>query len=268
MSDTNIKQIKMQKWITTIFIACVFAEFALVALDYIFNYLDALDDKQFRRIWNVARENSIPTWFSSIQAQLLGVTVILIALVQKHRISVVKTWGWILIGLFFLFIGIDDFAEIHEKLGGVLERMASNENSDEGAIVGILLKNPSFSWHTFIAPIFALCGLAIALFLWMEFWKLNLFRYLFFGFGCWIFAQSLDFLEGLDGIDDYYKLIQDYFAIEREYFVTHTFKVVEEYLEMLGTTLLWVGFLSYFSHVADGLKFELLGQKPNDLAQE
>ena len=263
MSEANFKQINMQKWITTIFIACVFAEFALVAFDYIFNYHDVLDDKQFRRIWNVARENSIPTWFSSIQAQLLGVTVIFIAVVQKHRISVIKTWGWILIGLFFIFIGIDDFAAIHEKLGGVLERIAKKDGRDDGAIVSTLLKNPSFSWHTFIAPIFALCGLAIALFLWMEFWKLNLFRYLFLGFGCWIVAQSLDFLEGLPNIDDYYKLVQDYFSIKKSYFVSHTFKVVEEYLEMLGTTLLWVGFLSYFSHVADGLKLELSGQKIN-----
>jgi hypothetical protein len=268
MSEVGFKQIKMQSWITTLFIACVFAEFALVAFDYFFNYFDVLDDKQFRRIWNIARENSIPTWFSSIQAQLLGVTVLCIAGIQKNRISMVKTWGWILIGLFFIFIGIDDFAEIHEKLGGVLERLASSENNESGAIVGTLMKNPSFSWHTFIAPIFALCGLAIALFLWMEFWKLSLFRYLFLGFGCWIVAQSLDFVEGLDDIDDFYKLVQDYFSIERYYLVTHTFKVVEEYLEMLGTTLLWVGFLSYFSHVADGLKLEFLGPKSIDLDKE
>jgi hypothetical protein len=264
MSENNIKLINMQQWIKIIFIACVSAEFALVAFDYLFNYMDVLDDRQFRRIWNIARENSIPTWFSSIQAQLLGLTVLFIAAVQKRHISAFKTWGWILIGLFFLFIGIDDFAEIHEKLGGVLERMAATDGDDEGAIIGTLMKNPSFSWHTFIAPVFALCGLAIALFLWMEFWKLNLFRYLFLGFGCWIVAQSLDFVEGLDDIETYYKSVQDYFSIERAYLVSHTFKVVEEYLEMLGTTLLWVGFLSYFAHVADGLKFELVGSKSID----
>ena len=258
MTEDNIKEINMQKWIKIVFTFCLFSEFTLVALDYIFNYMDVLGDKQFRRIWNVARENSIPTWFSSIQAQLLGVTVLLIAAVQKHRISAFKTVGWILIGLFFLFIGIDDFAAIHEKLGGVLERMAKSGNSEQGDVVGLLLQNPSFSWHTFIAPIFALCGLAIALFLWMEFWKLNLFRYLFLGFGCWIVAQSLDFVEGLDEVDTYYKLVQDYFEIERAYFVSHTFKVVEEFLEMLGTTLLWIGFLSYFAYVADGLKFKLV----------
>ena len=259
MSEANIKQINMQQWIKIVFTVCLFSEVTLVALDYIFNYMDVFGDKQFRRIWNIARENSIPTWFSSIQAQLLGVTVLLIAAVQKRHISAFKTWGWILIGLFFLFIGIDDFAAIHEKLGGVLQRMAEKGDSSEGAVVGLLLQNPSFSWHTFIAPIFALCGLAIALFLWVEFWKLNLFRYLFWGFGCWIVAQSLDFVEGLDEVDTYYGLVQDYFAIERAYLVSHTFKVVEEFLEMLGTTLLWVGFLSYFAHVADGLKFKLVG---------
>jgi hypothetical protein len=249
----------MKQWINVIFISCVVAELTLVVCDYVFNYMDILEDKQFRRIWNIARESSIPTWFSSIQAQLLGVTVLLIAAIQKSYISLAATWGWVLVGLFFLFIGIDDFAAIHEKLGGVLERMATEQESGKGEVVRILLMNPSFSWHTFIAPIFALCGLAIASFVGLRFLKFNLLPYLFLRLGCWIIAQSLDFIEGLDDIDEFYNSIQNYFAIERDYFVPHTFKVVEEYLEMLGTTLLWVGFLSYFAHCADGLKFQLDG---------
>ena len=135
--------------------------------------------------------------------------------------------------------------------------MATKDSEQQGGVVGFLLQNPSFSWHTFIAPIFALCGLGIAVFLWMAFWQLNLIRYLVLGFGCWIVSQGLDFIEGLGKIDDFYKSIQDLLSIERYYLVTHTFKVVEEVLEMLGTTLLWVGFLHYFAVVSNGLKFQL-----------
>ncbi|PCJ49767.1 MAG: hypothetical protein COA74_04780 [Gammaproteobacteria bacterium] len=250
-------EINMKKLIKILFISCLTAQFLLIVFDYVFNYMDILDDRSFRRIWNIARENSIPTWFSSIQAQLLGVTVILIGVVQKPKVSLLKFMGWVLIGLFFILIGIDDFAAIHEKLGGVLERMAKDNSSEQGRVVSALLTNPSYSWHTFIAPFFALCGLVIALFLWKEFWHLNLFRYLVLGFGCWIVAQSLDFIEGLDDIEQFYRSVQDYFSIESYYLVTHTFKVVEEELEMLGTTILWVGFLKYFAFASDGLRVRL-----------
>jgi hypothetical protein len=42
------------------------------------------------------------------------------------------------------------------------------------------------------------------------------------------------------------------------YTVTHSFMVIEEVLEMPGTTILWVGFLNYFSYVSDGMKFQLM----------
>ncbi|MDM8559039.1 hypothetical protein [Candidatus Parabeggiatoa sp. HSG14] len=257
MNTGEVRMINMQQWIKIIFISCIVAEVLLIVCDYVFNYMDIFGDKSIRRIWNIAREKSIPTWFSSIQAQILGVTVFLIAIVQAHCISRAKMWGWILIGMFFLWIGIDDFAEIHEKLGGALERMATKDSDEQGWFIGFFLKNPSFSWHTFIAPMFAVCGLGITIFLWMAFWRLNLIRYLVLGFGCWIVAQSIDFIEGLDDIDTFYNSIKDYFSIERKYFVTHTFKVVEEVLEMFGTTLLWIGFLHYFAIVANGLQIQL-----------
>jgi len=257
MSEGEIRTISMQQWIKVIFISCVVIQILLVLCDYVFNYIDIFDDKSIRRIWNIARENSIPTWFSSMQAQVLGVTVFLIAIVQSRRISRIKMWSWFLVGFFFLWIGIDDVAELHEKLGGALERMVTKDNEEPGGLIGFLLKNPSFSWHTFIAPVFALCGLGIVAFLWTAFWRLNLARYLVLGFGCWVMAQSLDFIEGLDNIDDFYDSIKEYLSIKRSYGVPHTFKVVEEVLEMFGTTLLWVGFLHYFATVANGLQIRL-----------
>jgi hypothetical protein len=255
--EERTQTIDMRKWIKIIFIACIAMQVLLVAFDYIFNYLNVFDDKSIRRIWNIARENSIPTWFSSIQAQALGVTVFCIAIVQAPYISRFKMWIWLLIGMFFLWIGIDDFAEIHEKLGGALERMAKKDDGEHGAIMGFLLKNPSYAWHTFIAPFFALCGLGIVIFLWTAFWRLHLIHYLILGFACWVVAQGIDFSEGLDDIKQFYQWIQESLNIERKYAVSHTFKVVEEVLEMFGTTLLWVGFLYYFANVSNGLQLKL-----------
>ena len=227
----------------------------LLVFDYVFNYLDVLDDRSFRRIWNIARENSIPTWVSSMLAHLLAITVFAIAATQRALLTAWKTAAWVLIGLFFLWIGIDDFAEIHEKLGGVLERLVEANAND--AVADVLLWNPSFSWHTFILPVFAAFGLFILGFLWMSFRQFGLLRFLTLGFSCWAVAQGIDFVEGLDEAEDLYERIQSSLGIEREYGVTHTFKVVEETLEMLGTTLLWTGFLYYLARVSNGLQFRL-----------
>lgn len=261
MTETEVKTIHLQRWINIIFISCIVIQIVLILGDYIFNYLNIFEDISIRRIWNIAREQSLPTWFSATQTQALGVTVILIALVQTATLSRLKLGTWVLIGLFFLWIGIDDAAEIHEKLGGALKRMATKNTDEPSWFVGLLLKNPSFAWHTFMAPLFALCGLGIVIFLWMSFWRLKLTRYLVLGFGCWTIAQGLDFIEGLKNIDDFYDSIKAYFSIERKYGVTHTFKAIEEVLEMFGTTLLWVGFLRYFAEVSHGQQIRLLKSK-------
>jgi hypothetical protein len=253
-----VHAIDMGRVIRIIFVSCLTVIVALVVCDYLFNYLSIVKDRDVRRIFNIAREHSLPTWFASVQAQLLGVTVLLIAAVQSRSVSRFKTLVWVLIGLLFVWIGIDDAAEIHERLGGALERMAHG-----GAVGELLLQNPSYAWHGLIAPLYALCGLGIAVFLWSPFWRLKLTRYLILGLGCWAVAQGMDFVEGLDSVDTVYDRVQEWLGGEtRRYAVTHTFKVVEEVLEMLGTTLLWMGFLSYLADVADGLELRFRRARP------
>ena len=94
-------------------------------------------------------------------------------------------------------------------------------------------------------------------FLWLEFWRLRLIHYLILGFGCWGVAQGIDFVEGLDNVDALYDWVKDKAGIDRMYGVTHSFKLVEEVLEMLGTTLLWVGFLYYLAYATNGMEFRL-----------
>jgi hypothetical protein len=249
------RQIDLQRVIRGIFVACLALILAFIACDYVFNYLDVFDERNIRRIWNIAREQSLPTWFSSIQAQLLGLTVLLIAGIEAPGASRARTAAWIVVGLFFIWIGIDDAAEIHEKLGGALVRMAAS--GEETEVTAWLLQNPSYSWHTFIAPAFALFGLGILAFLWLRFWRLRLLHWILLGFACWGLAQVMDFIEGLEQVGALYDWLQATFAIERRYGVTHSWKVAEEVLEMLGTTFLWVGFLKYLATIADGLQIRL-----------
>ncbi len=261
-----MRLIRLDYWIPVIFAYCIAAELFLILCDYLFNYLNILNSKNIQRIWDIAREKSFPTWFSSIQAHALSMTVFLIAAVQWHRSNRFSRYMWVLIGLFFLWIGIDDFAEIHERLGTALEDMARKYSGKGASLLSFFLKNPSYDWHTFMVPVFALFGVGITAFLWTKFRRFHLFRYLFFGFACWFISQGLDYIEGLyvediPQIESFYMKAKRVLAIDQEYGVTHLFKVVEEVLEMFGTTLLWIGFLKYFAEVAHGLKIHLRGIK-------
>ena len=154
-----------------------------------------------------------------------------------HRL--VRCWP------FFLWVGIDDYAELHEKLGGAVNRMA--ETGDNTQLTETLLANPSFNWQNFIAPIYALFCLGVLALAGPEFWRRGLWPWMLFGFGCWAVSQAIDFVEGMDVAADIYDWAQATFGIERRYGVTHTAKLIEEMLEMFGTTLLWIGFLHYLA---------------------
>lgn len=251
----SVRVIDMDRLIRAIFWTATLIIIALIIIDYTLNYANLTGERNIRHIANIAREQSIPTWFSSIQVQLVGATLLLTAAYRWKELARWKSVVWVLSGLFFIYVGIDDFAEVHERLGGALERLLAGDETPEANET--LLWNPSFSWHTFIAPFFGVCVLGMLAFLWLEFWRLRLVHWLVLGFGCWAVAQGIDFVEGLDAIEGVYDDIQAYFEIERRYLVTHTFKVVEEVLEMFGTTLLWVGFLKYFAHISRGQEFKL-----------
>ncbi|MBY4676518.1 hypothetical protein [Marinobacterium arenosum] len=253
--------VPLQRWIRLICISSLSLQALFVLGDYLFNYRDIANSDNVRQLWNIAREESLPTWFSSMQAQAVGLTAWLIAFVQTNRISRLQRWGWLGVGLLFLWIGIDDYASVHEKLGNVLERMATAGESPVGGLTGLLLENPSYSWFTFIAPTFAVCALVALVFLWCAFRPLGLTRYLVDGFGILALSQGLDFIEGLDAMERAYDDLQQHFAIERRYAVSHSFRVFEEVLEMLGTLMIWLGLLCYLAIQCDGRRLILVNAK-------
>ena len=257
----DIRSIDLDRIARIVFISCLAGVVFLLVCDYVFNYLDVFDDRSFRRIWNIARENSIPTWFSSMLAHLLAVTVFAIAAVQRRSLTAWKTTAWVVIGLSMVAGAFCSGMAGFKKLGGVLERLVEDHANE--AVADTLLWNPSFSWHTFILPVFAAFGLFILAFLWMSFRVFGLLRFLILGFGCWAVAQGIDFIEGLGEAEDLYDWFQETLSIERAYGVTHSFKVVEETLEMIGTILLWTGFLRYLARVSGGVQIRLGGADGN-----
>jgi hypothetical protein len=282
LADEQVTAIATRPLVRRIFAACLLIELLLVVLDYVLNYADVLDQISVRRIWNVAREGSIPSWFSSTQAVAVGIAALAIGQVERLRGSeLAPRAGWALVGLWFIYLGVDDAAEIHERMGGFLKSLIAEDPAERPALVRFLASLPSYSWQSFIAPFY---GAVLILSVTFAAWFLGphrLVRYLVGGFALFVISQGIDFIEGLEtfehvvfldgllgieffaGLEDadaFYQALADRLEVKL-YLVEHTFKVVEELLEMLGTTLFLVGFLSYLSIRSAGLTLRL-GAEP------
>ena len=106
----------------------------------------------------------------------------------------------------------------------------------------------SYTWHIVLGPVFAALGLFLLLFAWREF-RSPLLKILFLaGLACLGVAQVMDYLEGIDPIVEYLGRLLSV----SDYTVHHFSKSAEEFLEMLGQTLLLVTFLRHLGAIADG----------------
>jgi len=205
-----------------------FITLSLFILD-IASYFDYISTNKFfyefyDEYLNITYETNIPTMFSFLISFFTGVSALLI---YKED----KKFGWIVVGLFFIYLGIDDALQIHEYLGSYFG--------------DIFLKNGfiSYYWQVFFMPFFAFIGLYIFYFLVSTFKKKNCYKCLiaiFIGFGCYALAVGLDYYEGLEPNFSYIMNRTDYFSYRD---ITHVLRAVEEAIEMFGATLIFSAIL-------------------------
>lgn len=231
---------------TQIIGAVIVFEILLLGLDYVFNFFDVVGSLQIRRIFNIARESSLPTWFSSLQAVGVAATAAGMVWVERQRGASRAVWGWGFVAGFFLYVGIDDAAEVHERLGTAFSDAMPEASS-------FFTQFPSFSWHLFVAPVLGAALLATAVLLWRLVPGRQVRRLVLLGLSCFLIAQGLDFLEGIDGLFDGWASSLDV----EDYTVAHGFRAVEETLEMLGTTSFWAIILFQLVEQTAGLRITL-----------
>jgi hypothetical protein len=207
-----------------VLVTVLWIQLALMIGDLVFNYWDAVGHISIRRIFNVAREQSLPTWFASLQAGLVAVTAWLLWRLEGAR-------AWLFTAGFFLYVSIDDASEVHERVATAL--------SESFPTLPLLSDYPSFSWHLLIAPILAGGLLAIGVFLWFRIPTRQTRLLVFAGLAAFGVSQSFDVLEGIEGLFEGWAADLGV----AEYTVGHGFRAVEELLEMLGTTALWAPML-------------------------
>lgn len=177
---------------------------------------------------NVLLENSVGTWFSVVLNAGVGLAALGVALVCRRAGKARSTTlAWSVIGLFFLYVSLDDHLVLHERLAGGIGRVMLTYRASES------YPFLTYEWIYFFAPLFALFGLFMLVFLFRQqtgLWNRFL---LVLAFGLWAVAVGLDAWEGA-GLP--YEGVQQSLGWSRLKF-RHGVMLVEEMMELLGSIL-------------------------------
>lgn len=226
-----------------VIIGCLVVEFILVALDLGLNYSRLIDSSSLRKIFNLAHENSLATWFAVLQMAGAGLVLLMLCFIETHQKGFRSSRGWGILAIIYLYLSADDAAKIHERVGSKVARILE-DNSPTSLLGSWGEYFPSYPWQWVFAPIFGVMGLYIALFLWQKLSTRKLKVIILSAFSCWALAIGIDFLEGQERLFDF--LATEWSL--KPYTVSHPFLMLEEFLEMLGATLFLLVFLCCLCH--------------------
>jgi len=139
---------------------------ALLSLTWRFAHLPV----QLRAIFRAASEDSLITWTSIVSMFLLGALCLVLGRLEGSR-------GWQFSGLFFLFLSMDDEAQLHERLGWLSE----------------VRGGPVYHWVIVILPLIAVAGIATFVHIWHSTGSAKSLRpRVLLAYGLWFFALALE----------------------------------------------------------------------------
>lgn len=226
-----------ERMLKRLIIALVAIEFALVLLDAVISEYRLTDIGAGRRLFNITREDGIPNFFSSFLLLGVGAVLLLITIVVRGQGSSSKVvWGWGLVTGLFLFLGFDDGTKFHERIGSIFDALVTDEAGDplSGLFGSLYSVWPTYSWQLVLGPVFAIFGVFLIVFLYKELPSLRLKTLILVAIGLFGIAEALDFVEGMDtGV---FETAANVFDTEARR-VVHFSKSIEEFLEMLATTV-------------------------------
>lgn len=197
----------------------------LGAMDMLTNVWLDVETGAIRRMWNLAREDSVGTWVSQLLLLATGLAWLVLSRSFTGPGERGVRWRVLLLGALFLYMSADDGAQIHERIGSFAKTFLSEETA---------ASLPSYLWQVVYAPLFG--GMALLL-VWIA---LADARPLVFGLcllgvvASFVTAVGLDYFEGmleraLEGTE-----LAGRFE---EHAASHGLRVIEELLEMFGAAL-------------------------------
>ncbi len=228
----------------TIFATLLFVALMFLLLDFIqFSYADSIPRK-LGKIVDITSEGNLPTLYSSLLAIASGLVALVIWKHYSWLSSPRDVLSWGLIATFFVYLGVDDAAQIHERVATVVSQWLKADNT--GRLASTFLGFESYYWQALFGPVFALFGLYMLVYLKKAFADNKVFFYFLAGIGFYVVAVLLDYI---DGVPKYY----DYFLTDTLSFaeIQHLFRALEEYIEMVGNSFILVSFLLHASNLQE-----------------
>ena len=228
----------------------LFIGLLLVVLDATVNYARLSPYGSLRRLTNVAREDGFNTWLSSVQLAMVGVVLFCIRLRARQLGTTPRVilLGWGLLAAFFVYMGIDDGAAIHERVGTAVKQAMAG-SGDAPHAPSLFDAFPTYTWQLVFAPFFGGGALLLLWFLKNELKPRRAQLGVALGLACFVTAVGLDFVEGVDGLHDSMAVT---LGISQRA-MSHFSKVLEEFLEFFGTTLFLAGFTAHLLTSLSGL---------------
>lgn len=247
-------------------LALLFAiELLLVLGDLIINFGRLSGQVPIRAFFNIAREGSLASWFSSSLFILPAINLGFIFLLERNRPHMRwRRWGWLLLALFFLYLSMDDGAQFHERFGSAVRALAAKTPDASRTLPGEkVVAYPGYSWQIVFAPFFGFMAFFILFFLYYEFDDRLSLLFFIAGLSLFVVAVGLDFIEGLERHHPLNLLRKIQGSLQlADYTVEHLQKVLEEFLEMLGTSFFWCAFLNHTGRLR-AVRIEFVGGKPD-----
>ena len=238
-------------------------ELLIVFLDVFVSHYKWSSIGSIRRMVNITREDCLSNWFSSLQAVIVGSVIWLTAFAVRNQKRGKhykrKFYCWAGIGVFFIYIGIDDAIKFHERMGTAFKVLLkrSTESSGPGILNSAYNAFPSYTWQMIFGPFFIAMGIFLLWFLWKALEPRKLWYWFLVGISLYAVAVGLDFVEGFDS--DFFEDIgiAGFFSTE-DYRIRHMSKTLEEFLEMLGTTIFLIVFLKNLFSLSQGWQINIV----------
>ena len=220
--------LNMARGARSVLLVCLGAEAAILLLDAGQHLAELWYFEHIKDLSNVILENSFGTWFSVVLNAGVGCVALVVAsCCGRTGASRLRVLAWRLIGLFFLYVSLDDHLVLHERLaGGIGRAIRTFHLTDRFQLI-------TYEWIYLFVPLFGLFGLFMLVFLFRELDSLRNRAWLVLALGLWVLAVGLDAWEGA-GLP--YEGLKAAAGLGKAK-ARHAVMLAEEMMELLGSTV-------------------------------
>jgi len=237
--------------------------------DVFLNHYEWADSYALQSLVDIAADDGLPNWFSSIQ--LLAIAIVLwmilfVLLYSKPNLIKKKTEkiGWGISALFFTYLAVDDGSMLHESVGTAFRNSIEARHEHSPSVISNLFDVfPSYGWQFVFVPIFGLIAIFMLFFLFKNLKTKNQMILIVLGFSCFVASVFIDFFEELDV--SVYDGIISFFNTDLDT-VEHFSRLIEELFEMVGNTLFMVAFTQQLIKLAKNWKIQLVDSVNEEVA--